>query len=177
MRRLTPRQLASLAALPLLFAATALLAAEGTGTTAAPLTGGAATFSLAASIFKAIGALALILGLMLLMARLFRKLGSGIGVMGQNTLINVLETRMLGSKKQVSVIEVGGEVLVLGVTDQQINLLSRLDDPSRLLRPATTATAKPAANGRIRRDSGFAALLDKALRPAAKKTKEEEGHE
>lgn len=176
MRRPTPHQLASLAALPLLFAATALWAAEGTGTTA-PLTGGAGTFSLAASIFKAIGALTLILGLMLLMARLFRRLGTGIGAMGQNALINVLETRMLGPKKQISVIEVGGEVLVLGVTDQQINLISRLDDPSRLLRPATTTTAKPAANGRIRRDSGFAALLDKALRPAAKKTKEEEGHE
>lgn len=174
MRRRMPHLLASLAALPLLLAATALWAADRTGAVAAPLTGGAGTFSLATSIFKAIGALVLILGLMLLMARLFRKLGTGIGAMGQNALINVLETRVLGPKKQVSVIEVGGEVLVLGVTDQQINLISRLDDPSRLLRPAV---AKPAANGRIRRDSGFAALLDKALRPAAKKTKEEEGHE
>ncbi len=173
MRRRMPHLLASLAALPLLLAATALWAADRTGAVAAPLTGGAGTFSLATSIFKAIGALVLILGLMLLMARLFRKLGTGIGAMGQNALINVLETRVLGPKKQVSVIEVGGEVLVLGVTDQQINLISRLDDPSRLLRPAV---AKPAA-GRIRRDSGFAALLDKALRPAAKKTKEEEGHE
>lgn len=169
MRRLTPHLLTGLATLPLLLAATAL------GAAAAPLTNGADTFSLAAAIFKALGALLLILGLMLLMARLFRRIGTGFGAMGQSAMINILETRMLGPKKQVSVVEIGGEVLVLGVTEQQINLITRLDDPSRLMRPLT-APKPTAANGRIRRDSGFAALLDKALRPAPKKTKEE-GHD
>lgn len=163
--------LASLALLPPLVATAAAWAAEGVNpATAAPLTSGADSFSLAVAIFKAIGALLLILGLMLLLARLFRKFSAGIGGLGQGALINILETKMLGPKKQVSVIEIGGEVLVLGVTEQQINLISRLDDPSRLLRPATP---KPAPIGRIRRDSGFAAMLDRALRPA-KKVKEEE---
>jgi len=158
--------LAGLSPLLLLAVTTTAWAAE------VPLAGGANTFSLASTIFKAIGALLLILGLMLLMAKLFRKLGTGIGAIGQGAMINVLETRMLGPKKQVSIIEVGGEVLVVGATEQQINLISRLDDPSRLLRP-TAPSARPAANGRIRRDSGFAALLDKALRPAPQKTGEE----
>ncbi|HSR35656.1 MAG TPA: flagellar biosynthetic protein FliO [Desulfurivibrionaceae bacterium] len=170
MRRPVPHILASLSPLLLLTVTTAAWATE------APLTGGAGSFSLATAILKAIGALLLILGLMLLMAKLFRKLGTGLGAMGQGAMINILETRMLGPKKQVSVIEVGGEVLVVGVTDQQITLISRLDDPSRLLRPAAPLAARPAANGRIRRDSGFAALLDRALRPAPKKAKEE-GHD
>lgn len=170
MRHLRPFILASLALLPA-FGATAAWATD-----TAPLTSGADTFSLAAAIFKALGALVLILGLMLLMAKLFRKFGTGMGGLGQGAMINILETRMLGPKKQVSVVEVGGEVLVLGVTDQQINLITRLDDPSRLLRPAAPNPKPAAANGRIRRDSGFAALLDKALRPAPKKAKEE-GHD
>lgn len=170
MRRLTPSLFAGLAVLPA-FVATAVLAADGT----APLTSGADSFSLVAAIFKALGALLLILGLMLLMAKLFRKFGTKVGL-SQGAMINILETRMLGPKKQLTVVEIGGEVLVVGVTDQQINLVTRLDDPSRLLRPAAT-NARPAASGRIRRDSGFAALLDRAVRPAAKKATEEESHD
>jgi flagellar protein FliO/FliZ len=173
MRHLPPHLAAALI-LPLL-PASALWAADGANAAGVPLAGGD-TFSLAAAVFKALGALVLILGLMLLMARLFRRIGGGLGPMSQGAMINVLETRMLGPRKQLTVVEVGGEVLVLGVSEQQINLVSRLDDPGRLLRPVAPP-ARTAANGRIRRDSGFAALLDKALRPTPKKNKEEESHD
>lgn len=175
MRPACKRILAALiAVLPAIIAATARATGNDAGQLAPPpFASGTETVSLAAALMKAFGALILVIGLMLLLTKLFRRLGTGCGGMNQG-LINILETRMIAPKKQVAVIEVGGECVVVGITDQQISLITRLENPGRLLKPA----GKPAtsANGRAIQGSNFSALLDKALRPAGK-TKTEERHD
>jgi flagellar biogenesis protein FliO len=142
-----------------------LLAAEqlgaGTGEGSAPgipatLTGSQETLSLTATIFKTLGSLALVVGLMLLLLFWIRKMGLIRVGAGQEGLITVLDCRMLAPKKQVSVLEVAGTYLVVGLAEQQITLLATLAPNDRLTNAAhsrKTPSPLPAS---------FASLLNKA---------------
>lgn len=80
------------------------------------------------SLLKMISALLLVLGIILLSAYGARRfLHSRLRHWRRESLIHVLSTTYLGPKKEVSVIEVGGEYLVVGVTPSQISLLARLE--------------------------------------------------
>jgi len=75
--------------------------------------------------------LAAVLGLMTLAVYVLRKFGGRrFGMAGGGRVIRVVANQYLGGKSQVSVIEVDGERLLLGVSPERINLLCRLD-PSR----------------------------------------------
>lgn len=53
------------------------------------------------------------------------------GAMGDNgRLVKVLANHHLGIKKAIMVVQVPGSVLVLGIGTDQVNLLSRIDDPT-----------------------------------------------
>ena len=43
-------------------------------------------------------------------------------------LINILENKQIGIKKSVSIIQVPGKLLVLGLTNERINVLSEITD-------------------------------------------------
>lgn len=91
------------------------------------------TASLATAILKIIGSLGLVLGLMLLVVLAIRKLGLGRTNMHGNSLIKVMDTRMIAPKKYVAVLDIADEFVVVGVTDQNINLLTKLDiEPEQL---------------------------------------------
>lgn len=51
---------------------------------------------------------------------------------GKGRLIKVLANHYLGVKKAITVVEVPGSVLVLGVSADRVNLLSRIEDPEML---------------------------------------------
>ena len=55
--------------------------------------------------------------------RVLQKQGAG----GRGTLVRVLETRLVGVKKSISLVEVPGALLVLGMSADNISLLARLD--------------------------------------------------
>ncbi len=111
------------------------------------------TPSLAIATLKAFGALAVVLGLLVLFAAALKKLGlSGQSPHGDG-LIKVLETRMLAPKKYVAILEIAGQTLAVGITDQQISLLTRLEPDENLL---ALARQRPPA-------SRFASLLSGAL--------------
>lgn len=125
--------------------------------TPAPLlTGNQDTLSLTTTIFKTLGALIIVVGLMLLLLFWIRKMGLvKIGSRPEG-LITVLDSQMLAPKKQVSVLEVAGAYLVVGLTEQQITLLATLDANDRLTAAThaqKTFTPMPAS---------FAAMLNKA---------------
>ncbi|OGQ99811.1 MAG: flagellar biosynthetic protein FliO [Deltaproteobacteria bacterium RIFOXYD12_FULL_55_16] len=150
----------------LLFCPLLLLAAEQPGgelsagalPSAIPpaLTGNQEALSLTFTIFKTLGSLSLVIGLMLLLLFWLRKMGLAQGCSRQEGLIAVLDSQMLAPKKQVSVLEVAGTYLVVGLSEQQITLLAtlapndRLNDTARLRK---TFTPLP---------TSFAALLNKA---------------
>ncbi|MDA8165312.1 MAG: flagellar biosynthetic protein FliO, partial [Desulfobacteraceae bacterium] len=86
------------------------------------------TASLFVTMLKAFGALALVLGLIALLAVWLRKMGWGKDAPGRGgSLIRVLDTRMLAPKKYVAVLRIADEYLAVGITDQQINLLTKLE--------------------------------------------------
>jgi len=140
-----------------------LLAAEfddGTGKDAASgittLTGNQETLSLTTAIFKTLGSLIVVVGLMLLLLFWVRKIGLVRGGSRQEPLITVLDSQMLAPKKQVSVLEVAGSYLVIGLTEQQITLLATLAPSDRLAAAAHSRETLPPL------PASFAAMLNKA---------------
>ena len=56
----------------------------------------------------------------------------------------LLEHLPLGPNKSVCVVEIAGKVVVLGVTEHQINLLAEVEDPEEIDRLRRQAIAQPA---------------------------------
>ncbi|MGP0565168.1 MULTISPECIES: flagellar biosynthetic protein FliO [unclassified Nitrospina] len=77
--------------------------------------------------------LALVLGLMFLLFHVFKKYVWKNGVFGtENKPIKVLSTGFLGPKKSIALVEVAGEVLVLGIANENISLLANVEDPDQI---------------------------------------------
>ncbi|MEW6426838.1 MAG: flagellar biosynthetic protein FliO [Thermodesulfobacteriota bacterium] len=129
--------------------AVALLLPLATAGAAETLAGGEPV-SLAAAIVKVAVSLAVVIALLVAVVALLRKSGVGQGVVKAGRLINVLETRMIAPKKYVAVVEIGGETLALGITDQQITRLAAL--------PAVERSVPVSSE----RQSPFAAVLRRA---------------
>ncbi len=82
------------------------------------------------NLVKVGASLLLVLGIMALTAYAAKRfLGSRLGRWRAQPLIQVLSTAYLGPKKEIAVIEVGKEYLVVGITPTQISLLTRLEGP------------------------------------------------
>lgn len=80
-----------------------------------------------------LAALAIVIALMIVAMVVIKKtfFNSLSGTAG-NALIHVLSTRHLGPKNSLLLIEVAGQVLLVGVSGQQIALMSRIDNPAAL---------------------------------------------
>ncbi len=74
---------------------------------------------------KMVAALAVIVGLLLLFYAASRK-GFGFLPKQNQGAIRVLETRPLGGKKYLSLVSVRGEELLLGISNERIECLSKL---------------------------------------------------
>jgi flagellar protein FliO/FliZ len=82
---------------------------------------------------KMISMFAVVLGLMFLIFFGFKKYvlkNTAFG--GGNKLVNVLGTWFLGPKKNIALVEVAGEVLVLGMCQDNITLLSSIIDEEKI---------------------------------------------
>jgi flagellar protein FliO/FliZ len=82
---------------------------------------------------KMISMFAVVLGLMFLIFFGFKKYvlkNTAFG--GGNKLVNVLGTWFLGPKKNIALVEVAGEVLVLGMSQENITLLSSIIDEEKI---------------------------------------------
>jgi flagellar protein FliO/FliZ len=89
--------------------------------------------SLLASGWKMFYTLAIVLALMFLIVYVFKKVVLKNSVLGGNDkLIKVLSTGFLGPKKTIALVEVAGEVLVLGISDDNISLLTQIHDDERI---------------------------------------------
>ncbi|MBI5637075.1 MAG: flagellar biosynthetic protein FliO [Nitrospinae bacterium] len=89
--------------------------------------------SLGEAFVKIGSALAVVLALILVISYGAKKyLGAMEGGFGGKKQLKVLSSHFIGVKKNVTIIEVGGEVLVLGVTNSNINLLARYSEPEKI---------------------------------------------
>ncbi len=86
---------------------------------------------------KMTGALIAVLILMGGAAALVRKYLGGAGGVGGAPALRVVGGLRLGPGKSVILVELAGEVLVLGATAKELTLLTKVDDPHRIeqLRP------------------------------------------
>lgn len=80
---------------------------------------------------KSILTLLFVLGLMATALWALRKyMGktSGTPVKGAKAAVRVITTAFLGPKRNIAVVEVAGEVIVLGLTPQSITFLTKVED-------------------------------------------------
>ena len=87
----------------------------------------ASSASLAAILFKVIGGLILVVGIMFILVIWLKKMGLTKGALHQGKLIQLIDSKMIAPKKYVAVVQVGSDVLALGVSDQQITMLHHLE--------------------------------------------------
>lgn len=74
-----------------------------------------------------LASLAFVLGLIFVAQYIFRRF-SGKAVVGLGTgYIRVIENRYLGPRRSLMLVEVGGEYLLLGVTNDRVSLLKQID--------------------------------------------------
>ena len=81
------------------------------------------------SLIKMVSALALVLGLMLVLFYLVKKTwwrGSGFG---RNSVIRVLAHQMVGPRKGIAVVNVAGEYLVVGLGKDHLSMLGKVESP------------------------------------------------
>jgi flagellar biosynthetic protein FliO len=88
------------------------------------------TISLFSSFLKMIFALAIVLGLLIgvmyFVKRFMQRTDTGID---NQELINVLSTKYLGPKSSIILVEVLDQIIVVGITNQQMTTLACIDDP------------------------------------------------
>lgn len=85
-----------------------------------------------AAALKMLLSLGIVLALVWGLYRLARRNGPAIQAGAKGKLIHVLANHYLGVKKSIAVVQVPGAILVLGIGAEQVNLLSRVDDPAVL---------------------------------------------
>jgi flagellar protein FliO/FliZ len=84
------------------------------------------------SALKMIAALAAVLGGLFVLVHFARRYLQRTGGPAKARLVRVVASQPIGVKKAVTLVEVPGCVLVLGVSGDRIQMLTRLDDPQAL---------------------------------------------
>ena len=89
-----------------------------------------ATPDMMATTFKMVAALALVLAVLgaffYISKRVMRKDAGTAG----GKMIRVLASQYIGMKKNISLVQVPGAILVVGIAGDSIRLLTRIDDPT-----------------------------------------------
>jgi len=85
-----------------------------------------------ATAIKMFSALLLVLGILLGSFYVLRRLSKRDGAALQRNLIHVVDRTYIGVKKSITLVEVSGEFLVLGVTSDRISFLTRIEDQDRI---------------------------------------------
>ncbi len=98
--------------------------------------------SLVSSFFKMIFALAIVLGLLIGVMYFVKKFMQQTGPASDSqTLINVISSRYLGPKNKIVLIEVLDQIIVVGISNQQMTTLASIDDPLALAKIKTIKTS------------------------------------
>jgi len=94
------------------------------------------------SALKMIAALAVVLGGLFVMVHFARRYLHRAGGITQPRLVRVVASQAIGIKKSITLVEVPGCVLVLGVSGDRIQMLTRIDDPGALERVRSHVSAE-----------------------------------
>lgn len=78
--------------------------------------------------FKMLASLALVLGGMFVLFHFMKKVLNRNVSGSKDKLIRVLANTYIGVKKNISLVEVPGAILVIGITNENISLLGKIED-------------------------------------------------
>jgi flagellar biosynthetic protein FliO len=85
------------------------------------------------SFFKMLAALAIVIALMIIAMYFIKKyFFHSLPVMNGSTMINIVSTRHLSPKNSLVLVEVLGQVMLVGVSNQQMSMLSTITDPDAM---------------------------------------------
>ena len=85
------------------------------------------------SFFKMLAALAIVIALMIVAMVVIKKYFlHSLPQMNNSAPINIISTRHLSPKNSLLLIEVLGQVILVGVSNQQIAMLSEINDPAAI---------------------------------------------
>lgn len=98
------------------------------------------------AILKMILVLGTILVALFFLARLMKKNRMMTGGSASDSGIRVLATQCLAPQKYLSLVEMGGEVLALGISESQITLLTRIEKRESIERILNHADTKQEAS-------------------------------
>ncbi|MBI5584051.1 MAG: flagellar biosynthetic protein FliO [Deltaproteobacteria bacterium] len=95
---------------------------------------------------KMLLALGIVLGLLFFLLRLLKQTSWGRKERAGDFSIRVLTTQMIAPRKYISLVEIGEEVLALGISEAQINVLTKIEHPELLQKighPGPTGSGAP----------------------------------
>ncbi|MFQ5454900.1 MAG: flagellar biosynthetic protein FliO [Nitrospirota bacterium] len=80
------------------------------------------------STIKVFSALAFLVGLIFILLYIIKNYwGRRLGLPSKEGFIKILARTYLGAKKEIAVIETGSDILVVGITEDRISLLTKLE--------------------------------------------------
>ncbi len=94
---------------------------------------------------KMVLALGLILTFLILLLRMFKRWEGSRRDSGSDAGIRVLTSKLIGPQKYVSLVEIGGEVLALGVSAQQITFLTKIESQEVVKKSLSSPALRPEA--------------------------------
>ena len=95
------------------------------------------------AIVKMILSMGLIGGILFLLVRFLKRSGLMKRNSPSNSGIKLLSTEPIAPQKYISLVEIGGEVLALGVSETQITLLTKIENKEFLERMRDNHPARP----------------------------------
>jgi len=80
------------------------------------------------SVTRMISSLAIVIGLILVLMALFKKLTACGTPLGKRfSLIRLISSTSISPKKSIALVEIAGEIMAVGITSQQISLLGKIE--------------------------------------------------
>ncbi|MFZ1953947.1 MAG: flagellar biosynthetic protein FliO [Desulfobacterales bacterium] len=95
------------------------------------------------SLLQMLASLAVVLGGLLLTLWFFKRFVQTRAGGVNNRLIRVLASTAIGLKKNITLVDVPGAILILGVTGDRISLLARIEDPETMRKIRGEIPSKP----------------------------------
>jgi flagellar biogenesis protein FliO len=83
-------------------------------------------------VFKMLFALSLVLGLLFLLVRVLKRTPLIRKDLPTDFDLRVLTTKPIAPRKYISLVEIAGEVLALGISESQISYLTKIENPEWL---------------------------------------------
>lgn len=119
------------------------------------------TVSYVSSFFKMIFALAIVLGLLFGVMYFVKRFMQQVAPAADNqALINIIASRYLGPKSSIILVEVMDQVIVVGISNQQMTTLACIDDPLAIAEMKAKRAKSPVMNSPVDKITKYISSLN-----------------